>query len=48
MHVNRTRDGILIHDGTHSRTIQVDWDALINREICRPIEVTIRKPAPLA
>lgn len=24
------------------------YHALINREVCRPIEVTIRKPAPLA
>lgn len=32
MHVNRTKDGILIHDGTHSRKLQVDWDTLINRE----------------
>lgn len=32
MHVNRTRDGILIHDGMHSRQLQVDWDTLINRE----------------
>ena len=24
------------------------YQALINREVCRPIEITIRKPAPLA
>ena len=32
MHVNRTKDGILIHDGVHSRMLQADWDTFINRE----------------
>jgi 2-dehydro-3-deoxy-D-arabinonate dehydratase len=32
VHVNRTKDGIRIHDGTRSLTIQEDWDTLFNRE----------------
>jgi 2-dehydro-3-deoxy-D-arabinonate dehydratase len=32
MHLWRTKDGIIVNDGTRSRIFQEEWDALINRE----------------
>ena len=32
MHLWRTKDGIIVNDGAHTRIFQEDWDALINRE----------------
>jgi 2-dehydro-3-deoxy-D-arabinonate dehydratase len=32
VHLWRTKDGIVINDGAHSRLVQADWDELINRD----------------
>jgi 2-dehydro-3-deoxy-D-arabinonate dehydratase len=32
MHVWRTKDGIILNDGTRTQIFQEEWDALINRE----------------
>jgi 2-dehydro-3-deoxy-D-arabinonate dehydratase len=31
MHLWRTREGVLVNDGSHTRLIHADWDALIDR-----------------
>ena len=32
MHLWRTHDGLLVNDGSHTRLIHAEWDALINQE----------------